>query len=148
MKKKKTKVIKGSSGKNAKERRSALRRPILDTFSFFLILPETGFFKLRVHDLSEKGIGFDFDIEDAPKWDHAVSEGDELDTRFFINQSLYIPLQLKVKRIDETIKIRRVGAEFIHKNEAEFKAFLSFVDLLDRILESLEIDPTEAKYSR
>ena len=129
------------------ERRTALRRPVLETFSSFVVLPEVGFFRLKVNDLSEKGIGFDFDIEDEPRWDNVVALGDELDARFYINQSLYIPLRLVIKRIDETIKIRRVGAEFIRKNDADFRAFLAFLGVIDRVLETLQIDPKEEKFN-
>jgi len=150
----KTLLKKSSNGKDkalksgGMERRSALRRPVLETFSSFVVLPDVGFVRLKVNDLSEKGIGFDFDVEDEPRWDNVVTLGDELDARFYINQSLYIPLRLIVRRVDETIKIRRVGAEFVRKTDADFRAFLAFLGVIDRVLETLQIDPNEAKFSR
>jgi hypothetical protein len=134
-------------GKFDAERRRSLRRPVLETFSCFVVLPEQGFFRLKVHDLSEDGIGFDLDIEDAPKFDTQVKTGDELEIRFHINQTLFIPLFVFVRRIDEKTQVRRIGAEFSKKRDSEFKAYLAFIQLVDRILDSLKIDPS-AELSR
>lgn len=142
------KLAKAPGKKQDSERRRSLRRPILETFSCFVVLPEHGFFKLTVHDLSENGIGFDLDAEGAPQFKSSAQVGDELELRFHINQSLFISLLIQIRRIDDSTGVRRVGAEFIRKNDPEFKAYLAFIELLDRILDSLQIDPTQAKNSR
>lgn len=138
---------KGTRVGDESERRRSLRRPVLETFSCFVVLPEQGFFKLKVHDLSEDGIGFDLDVEGAPSFALPATPGQSMELRFHINQSLYIPLLISVRRIDDTTGVRRVGAEFARKNDPEFKAYLAFIHLLDRILDSLQIDPA-AKFSR
>ena len=46
----------------AMERRKAKRRPILEAFSFFVVVPKKGMMKLAVLDVSESGLGFDYDV--------------------------------------------------------------------------------------
>ncbi len=124
----------------SKERRTTRRRPILDSFSFFVVLPKNGDHRLRVYDVSEGGVGFDFDAGGESPQDFPVKMGDTMDLHFYLNQSLYLPLQVSVKRIDEKGGVRRIGAEFKDTQGAGFKALSGFLAMLDQISEAAQID--------
>ncbi len=117
--------------KVGQERRRTQRRPILDTFSMFCVVPKKGLYRLKVHDVSEHGIGFDVDLEgdEAPI---SLKGGEALEVHFYLNQSLYLPLSVKVARIEDGGGIRRVGAEFNQK-DAGYHAFAAFLKMLDAI---------------
>ena len=114
--------------------------PILATFSVFIVIPKKGIHRLPVHDISEIGMGFDLDIEGEPAQDFPISPGDTLDFRFYLNNSLYIPLTIQVVRIEEGHLKRRVGAEFSDTQSESHQAFLAFLNLLDKILDMIQID--------
>lgn len=116
------------------ERRRTKRRPILSTFSLFIVVPQKGFHRLMVHDVSEMGIGFDADTEGEGTDDFPLKEGEKLDVRFYLNQSLYLPLAIRIVRLETKNNIRRIGAEF-DSNDKSYNAFKSFVEMLDAIEE-------------
>lgn len=122
------------------ERRKAKRRPILDTFSIFTVVPKKGIHKLVVHDLSELGVGFDLDTEGEVHADFPVSPGSGLELRLYLNQSLYLPLGVEVVRVDERGPIRKIGARFDDKTSASYKAFLAFLQLLDSVIDVVRIE--------
>lgn len=119
-----------------KERRKSQRRPILDSFSFFIVIPKKGVHRLPIHDLSDQGLGFDFDIEGESYADFPLHPEEKLELQFYLNQSLYLPLSIKVARVETRGLIRRVGAEFIEKDSKSFKAFLAFIQMLDCVIEA------------
>ncbi|MBI3534708.1 MAG: PilZ domain-containing protein [Deltaproteobacteria bacterium] len=121
---------------NFKEKRGAPRRKILDTFSFFMVIPKKGIYKLPLHDLSEIGLGFDFDIEGESHSDFPLSIGEEFEINFYLNQTLYLPLSIRVARIELRGNIRRAGAELQDKNSKNYKAFSSFVHTLDLLADA------------
>jgi hypothetical protein len=49
---------------------------------------------------------------------------------------LYLPLSLKVTRVEKRQSIRKVGAELLSRNKPEFEAYLAFLQMLDKIVES------------
>jgi len=122
------------------ERRREKRRPMLETFSFFIVIPKKGLHKLGLHDISESGVGFDLDIEGESSTDFAAKDGDTIDFRFYLNRSLFIPLSANVARIEMSASGRRVGAEFKDKTSKNYKAFLSLLQLLDGIVDVVQID--------
>jgi hypothetical protein len=122
------------------ERRRARRRPILATFSMYLVIPKKGLYKLTVHDISELGIGFDLDVEGESSSDFPVQIGDKLDSRLYLNQSLYIPLSLQIARVEDKPIVRRVGAEFQEHESINYKAFLSLLGFLDKMADALQVD--------
>ena len=140
-------MSKASAKSPAVERRRAPRRPVLETFACFAVIPQHGIHRLTVHDISEDGIGFDLDTDAEFRTEFSVQNGDELDIRFYVNPTLYIPLVIKVTRMEDNLSIRRVGAIFQKKNGSDYKAFLAFVTLIDRILETLRTDPNSANSS-
>ncbi len=121
------------------ERRKSQRRPILETFSLFVVVPKKGDHRLQVHDLSDQGVGFDIDTEGESISDFPLKAGETFELNFYLNQSLYIPLMVKVARIEETGVVRRIGAEFVKKDSKGFQALNAFVKLLDSLLEAAEL---------
>jgi hypothetical protein len=120
------------------ERRRARRRPIIETFSIFCIVPKKGVHRLQIHDLSENGIGFDLDTEGEEPGAFPLKSGDQLDLHFYLNQSLYLPISVRVARIEERNQLRRIGAEFNTKDKG-FQAIAAFLKLLDAIVDVAQI---------
>jgi len=122
------------------ERRHSKRRPILETFSIFIVIPQKGLYRLAVHDMSEDGMNFNVDIEGEPIFSFQPKVGESIDIRIYLNKSLYIPLSIQVVRITQHPSGRRVGAEFHHKKSESYKAFHTLLHLLDSIVNVLRID--------
>lgn len=122
------------------ERRKSKRRPVLSTFSVFVVVPKKGIHRLQIHDISDTGIGFDLDTDGEALDSFPMKTGEALDIRFYLNQSLYIPLAVQVVRLDQRGTVRKVGAEFEDKSSKGFKAYLAFIQLLDSISDSLELE--------
>jgi hypothetical protein len=129
-----------TSGKGI-ERRKTRRRPILETFSFFCVVPKKGMHRLLIHDVSDQGIGFDLDAEGEEDQTFSLKSGEALDVHLYINQSLYLPLSVKVARIEERNvggRVRRIGAEFSVKDKG-YEAFGAFLAMLDSIVDVAQI---------
>jgi len=120
-------------------RRKAKRRPILDTFSLFVVVSTKNILRLKINDLSELGIGFNFDIEGEAE-QAPIKVGDLLDLQLYLNQSLHIPLQIKIARIEDAEKIRKIGAEYTDKTSKGYQALMAFLEMLDRLADAALID--------
>ena len=129
------------SKKKKPERRHAQRRPILDTFSIFLVAPAKGPHKLTVYDLSEDGIGFDLNIEGEPPSEIQPLPGTPLELNLYLNSSLYIPLTVQIVRINHSRTSHRVGALFQDLTSPQYEVFLSFLKFLDALLGVAQIEP-------
>src|SRR4051812_38244614 len=115
------------SAKSGIERRKAKRRPVISTFSLFVVVPKKGIHRLNINDLSEEGIGFELDTEGEDPGEFPIKQGDSLDVRFYLNQSLYLPLTVKIMRLFEgTGGIRKVGASFADLKSPGYQALSSF----------------------
>jgi hypothetical protein len=123
-----------------KERRKSKRRPVLETFNLFIVIPKKGGYKLPVHDISEGGMAFDFDMEGEQFADTPLKSGETIDLQLYFNQTLYIPLKLKVARLDTVGAVRRVGAELTDKNSPAGQAFMAFIQMLDQVVEVAQIN--------
>lgn len=123
---------KSASGKPKHERRRAQRFPVLETFSLFGVIPKKGPYRLRIHDLSEIGVRFDLDIENevAPL---ELKVDEVLEFHFYLNQSLYLPLRIKIVRTLVEKKIRIVGAEFSDLKLPEQNAVTHFAKMLEAL---------------
>lgn len=116
------------------ERRKAERRPILESFSLFVSVPKKNVLRLPIHDLSELGIGFDLDAEGENPSDFPVKVGETLDIEIYLNQSLHIPLTIKVARIEGSEKTRKVGGEYADRSSKGFAALQAFIKMLDCVI--------------
>jgi hypothetical protein len=127
---------KPKSAPSGVERRKAPRRPVVETFSLFAVIPKKGPYRLPVNDVSELGLGFDFDIdgESAETFPTAIGERFEVD--LYLNQSLYLPLEVEIMRI-ETRKggARRVGTEIANRKTPAYRGFAAFLKMLDAVSE-------------
>jgi hypothetical protein len=117
--------------KQGAERRKTKRRPILDTFSLFAVVPKKGMHRLLVHDVSEGGLGFDLDIDGESFDEFPVKAGEKLEVHLYLNQSLYLPLSVQIARLEDSKTVRRVGTELVNATSPESKAFASFLQMLD-----------------
>jgi hypothetical protein len=124
-------MAKNSPG--SKEKRRSPRRPVLDTFSVFVVVPSKGMHRLPVHDLSEHGMGFDLDTEGENFADHPLKQGDRLEVHFYLNQSLYLPLNVELVRLQEAKGVRQVGAQFTESGAKGHQAYLAFLQMLDQL---------------
>lgn len=125
------------------EKRGSPRRPIVDSFSLFVVVPSRGLHKLPIHDISESGIGFTIDVdgEDTAGRPHHV--GDLLDIRIYLNQTLYFPIQVKVARTEKKGSVRRIGAEFTDMKSKSYRGIKSFIEMIDRIADIAQYDTHE-----
>jgi hypothetical protein len=133
-------VIKNTGGDPSDNRRKAKRRPILETFSLFLVVAKKSVCQLRIHDLSELGIGFDIDVEGETAAEFPVATGEALEVELYLNQSLHFPLQVKVMRVEDTGKNRKIGGEYTDKKSPGYLALLAFLEMLDRVTDVAQID--------
>lgn len=124
----------------ALERRKAKRRPILEAFAFFVVVPKKGLMKLKVVDVSESGVGFDYDVGGESFSAFPVEKGEMLELNFYLNQALSIPLRVRVMRIEDIHGVRRVGAEFVGTGLAPHRGLLAILDMIDRIVEVVQIE--------
>lgn len=125
------------------ERRRATRMAILDTFSLFAVVPEKGPHRLRLNDISDAGVGFDLDIEEENGLEtFQIKPGDSLEIHLYVNQSLYVPLSVEVKRVTRKGGIRCLGAEFLSRGSQSYIALLAFLDLLDALSETAKVAGT------
>jgi hypothetical protein len=126
--------------KQGAERRKTKRRPILETFSLFAVVPKKGMHRLLVHDVSEGGLGFDLDIDGENFDEFPVKTGEKLEVHLYLNQSLYIPLAVQIARLEDTKSIRRLGTELVNPNAPQSKAFSAFLQMLDVVADVGEIN--------
>jgi hypothetical protein len=128
------------SEKSGIDRRGSRRRPILESFSFFVVVPKKGFHRLRVVDLSDTGVGFDYDIIGEMKEAFPVHAGETFELQFYLNQTLFFPMNVKVARIDDSKVLRRIGAEFTESGTPEHKGLLAVLDMIDKVSEIVQFD--------
>jgi hypothetical protein len=128
------------SEKSGIDRRGSRRRPILESFSFFVVVPKKGFHRLRVVDLSDTGVGFDYDIVGEMKEAFPVASGETFELQFYLNQTLFFPMNVKVARIDDSKVLRRIGAEFMATGTPEHHGLLAVLDMIDKVSEIVQFD--------
>lgn len=111
------------------ERRKFIRRPIVDAFQVFAVLPSQGDHRIRLHDISEKSVAFDLEALLKP-----VKVGEKLTLDLHFNTRLSIPLCFRVARVDSTTPgMTRVGCELQDTKSVEARAYVHFVSLLDAL---------------
>lgn len=112
-----------------KEKRKASRIQILESFSVYLVITDMGPYKIQISDLSEIGIGFqlDDDLE-------AIEAGQEKAVQLYMNQTLFLPLTIKIVRAFQKDGFWNYGAELLDKNKKGPEALKHFM----RVLSCLE----------
>lgn len=120
---------------NGSERRRAKRRPVLESFSLFVVVPKKGGHRLPVYDVSELGIQFDLDTEGEAMTDFPIQEGESLDLQLYLNQSLALPLSVRIARLQAVGRVRRAGVEITNQDSKAYDGFLAFLKMLDAISE-------------
>lgn len=119
------------------ERRRSKRMDILDTFSLYAVVPTKGPMRLKVHDISDLGIGFDLDVaEERGAQSFQLKLGASVDIQLYLNQTLYLPLTVQARRISDRDGIRKIGAEFQGHGSKAYIALISFLDMLDAVSEA------------
>jgi hypothetical protein len=117
------------------ERRKAKRRDVLENFSFYICVPKLGFTRHAVNDVSELGLGFTLDT----LGEFTLQQNETCQLHFYLNQSLYLPLEIQVVRQREELQTQSVGAVITDTSSKEYLAFLTLVKLLDQLSESAEL---------
>lgn len=119
------------------ERRRSRRRPVLETFSVFMVVPAKGAHRLKIRDLSDLGVGFEIDIESEAPGESRLQPGDLIQGQLYLNQSLALPLEMQVTRVEQQNPDgpRLVGATITNPLEPAYRAFAAFIQFLDAISE-------------
>ena len=125
---------------NQHERRRAKRRRILNTFFLFIVIPKKGTHRLEISDVSDSGILFSLDLEGEAPADFPLKTGEVLDLRLYLNHSLYLPLSVKVLRIEEQNQMRKVAGEFVDSGSKGNKGFSAFLQMLDEAVDIAKLD--------
>lgn len=113
------------------ERRKNPRVPIVESFSFFVSVPQKGPQRLKVHDLSTEGVGFDWNVDGEDPDTFVIKEGEKISVELYLNQSLFISVDAKVARIIRKGPTQLIGAEIISKSKA-YEDLLSLVHSLEK----------------
>jgi hypothetical protein len=117
------------------ERRKAKRRDVLEKFSFYICIPKLGFTRHAVNDVSELGIGFTLDTLGEFK----LKKDETCQLHFYLNQSLYLPLDIQVVRQQDSEQTQSIGAVFLDQTSSQYQTFLTLVKFLDQLGESGEL---------
>lgn len=113
------------------ERRKNPRLPIIESFSFFVSVPQKGPQRLKVHDMSSEGIGFDWNVEGEDPDTFSVKEGEKISVELYLNQSLYISVQTEIARIIRKGSTLLIGAEIKSKSQS-YSDLLALVHSLEK----------------
>lgn len=117
---------------NIPERRKSKRREILENFSFYIQIPKFGPARHNVSNVSEYGIGF---LVESLGGVFTLNKDEIVDLRFYLNQSLFLPLKIQVSRQEKKGEIQEIGAVFLDTKSNQYQTFLSLVKFLDQISE-------------
>ncbi len=116
----------------APERRKSKRRQILEHFSFYIQIPKLGPARHRVLDLSEFGIGF---LVESLGGVFTLKHDEKVELHLYLNQSLFLPLNIQVTRQDQSSETQQVGAVFLDTKSNQYQTYLSLVKFLDQLSE-------------
>ena len=120
------------------ERRKSRRRGILSSFAVSVVVPRKGPNRLEILDVSDAGLGFVADIEDEAQGDYAIEMGDEMEVELYLNQSLHLTLGGRVARVESKGGLRRIGFEIVDTRSPGYRAYLSFLGLIDALVDTPE----------
>ncbi len=120
------------------ERRKTRRRGILSSFAVSVVIPRKGPHRLEFLDASDAGLGFVADIEDEVQNDYAIETGDEMEIELYLNQSLHLTLGGRVARVETKDGFRRIGFEILDTRAPGYRAYLSFLGMIDALVDTPE----------
>jgi hypothetical protein len=126
-------MVSPKKSSDGKERRRAPRRPILASFSVFAVVGAKGPQRLAIADVSEVGLAFEIDRAGGMLPDFPVKKDEKLSLKFYLNQSLSIPLEVVVARIQPVDGGSRIGVELTTARGPAYQAFKAFVSLVDNV---------------
>ena len=112
------------------ERRKAKRRDILENFSFYICIPKLGYARHKVNDVSELGIGF---TVESLGGEFKLTLNEQCELHFYLNQSLFLALNIEVVRQVEGPQVQEVGAVFLDTSSNQYQTLLTLVKLLDQL---------------
>ena len=122
--------------KSGIERRRVKRRDILENFSFYICVPKLGYTRHQVNDISELGIGFMLET----LGEFRLKDNEVCDLHFYLNQSLYLSLKIKVVRsVDRDGAVQEIGAIFTDQTSPVHQTFLTLVKLVDQLSETAQV---------
>lgn len=98
------------------ERRTSIRKQVLQTFHVFIVINKAGSRKIYLKDISEGGVAFFSDAVDN------FHDGSTFDCSFFVNPSLHIPLKMKVAHAGHQV----IGCEITDRSSEGYKAYQVF----------------------
>lgn len=85
------------------DRRRARRTVIQESFNLFLVIPKAlGMARIYMRDISKLGLSFRAEMETGLK------QGQEVNGRVYINPAFYLPVELRVVRVNG----EDIGVEF------------------------------------
>ena len=125
-----------NSGPIGIERRREIRRPILESFHMHVEVPSYGAYRMRFYDVCTMGISFDYGLDDDED-NAAVLPGSEFDIKLYLNETLSLPLTIRVAHVSRVDGKWRVGAEFIKRESKAYNAYLQFVNFVDGLNDCL-----------
>ena len=86
--------------------------------------------------MSELGIGFTIDTLDG---EFKLKKDERCELHFYLNQSLYLTLNIQVVRQKDSEQLQENGAVFLDTSSNQHQTFLTLVKLLDQLSDFGEI---------
>jgi len=122
------------------ERRKAKRYDIIESFSIFASLSAQGEIRFHVHDLSDLGMGLDLDEDVFGAISPAIAKDQELEVHLYLNQSLYLPLKIKVIRMEKKSEKQHLGVEVTEKKGPTYSAYRAFIEMISKLENTAQVN--------
>ena len=113
------------------ERRRSKRIPVLESFSVAAVLPGRGDLRLPLEDISEVGIGIRISQDLLEHPGLVLTAGSQIDLQLYLNQSLFLPLKVRVVRSSQKNDETHIGMDFIAGRPDAIAAVSHFVKMVD-----------------
>lgn len=108
----------------------------METFQVFVVIPSKGLRKIYLRDVSEHGIAFEGEEQDHFKKDETF------ECHLYLNPGLKMPLELKITHIrknedssEGNPDTNRIGCEFSNMKSKGYRAYATFLRLMDELAE-------------
>lgn len=126
-----------------KERREVRRTILRDFVGAFVVLPERGLLKVRLFDISEKGISFDMEVNDGH-----FNEKEKIAMRIYLNHKTFFGFVVDIAnvRLFEKEGVVRHGSNVV-KGTVNDVALHHFVKFIETVSANLETDNGDLQVS-